>query len=77
MDQTDWVEIKHARNGRDYRLPELHYLSVDGYCPETITVYGFFGCFWHGISCQPFRVLFTTNDHTLAARYEHVRDWSR
>jgi hypothetical protein len=48
MEQTDGVEIKHARNGREYRLPELPRFSVDGYCPETNTAYEFFGCFHHG-----------------------------
>ena len=35
MEQTEGVEIKHARNGREYSLPELLHFSVDGYCPET------------------------------------------
>jgi hypothetical protein len=38
MEQTDGVVIKHARNGREYRLPELPHFSVDGYCAETNTV---------------------------------------
>jgi hypothetical protein len=29
MVQTDGVAIKHARNKREYRLPELSHLSVD------------------------------------------------
>jgi hypothetical protein len=24
----------HARNGREFRLPELHHLNVDRYCPQ-------------------------------------------
>ena len=32
MEQTDGVATKHARNGREYRLPELPHFSVDGYC---------------------------------------------
>jgi len=35
MEQTDGVAIKHARNGREYRLSELLHFSVDGYCAET------------------------------------------
>jgi hypothetical protein len=34
-EQTDNCKIMHGRNGREYRLPELPRLSVDGYCPET------------------------------------------
>lgn len=30
VEQTEDVEIKHTRNGRKYRLPELPHLSVDG-----------------------------------------------
>jgi len=32
MEQTDGCQIMHARNWRDYRLPELPKFSVDGYC---------------------------------------------
>jgi hypothetical protein len=34
-EQTDGCKILHGRNGREYRLPELPNLSVDGFCPET------------------------------------------
>ena len=34
-----WFIIKHARNGREYRLPELPHFSVDDYCSETNTIY--------------------------------------
>jgi hypothetical protein len=30
----DGIKILHATNGREYRLPELPHLSVDGFCPE-------------------------------------------
>jgi hypothetical protein len=30
MEQTDDCQIRHARNGREYRLPELPQYSVDG-----------------------------------------------
>jgi hypothetical protein len=39
-EQTDGCQI-HARNGREYRPPELAQYSVDGYCAETRTVYEF------------------------------------
>ena len=45
---------------------------VDGYCAETNTVYEFFGCYFHGCTCQPFRDVITTNGNTLAARYERT-----
>jgi len=41
MQEMDGCKIMHARNGREYRLPELPRFSVDGYCPETRTVYEF------------------------------------
>jgi len=72
MEQTDGVAIKHARNGREYRLSELPHFSVDGYCTETNTVYEFFGCYWHGCDCLPFRDVITTNGDTLAARYDQT-----
>jgi hypothetical protein len=72
MEQTDGVSIKNARNGREYGLLELPHFSVDGYCAETNTVYKFFGCYFHGCTCQPFRDVITTNGDTLAARYEQT-----
>jgi G:T-mismatch repair DNA endonuclease (very short patch repair protein) len=71
LQQTDGVVIKHARNGREYKLPELPHFSVDGYCAETNTIYEYFGCHWHGHHCQRFCDIPTTNGDTLAARYEH------
>jgi len=53
MEEMDGVKIVHCRKGHEYRLPELPRLSVDGYCPETKTLYEFFGCFWHRHKCQP------------------------
>jgi hypothetical protein len=47
-EQTDTCTIRHGRNGREYRLPELHHTNVDGYCEETRMVYEFNGCYWHG-----------------------------
>ena len=34
-ERTDGCTILHGRNGREYRLPELPHLSVDGFCPQT------------------------------------------
>ena len=59
-------------NGREYRLPELPHLSVDGFCPQTRTVYEFMGCYFHGHTCQPFRDLPTMAGDTLAERYERT-----
>jgi G:T-mismatch repair DNA endonuclease (very short patch repair protein) len=54
-EQTDNCKILHGRNGREYRLPELPRLSVDGYCPESKNVYEFYGCYYHGHTCMPYR----------------------
>jgi G:T-mismatch repair DNA endonuclease (very short patch repair protein) len=70
MEQMDGCRIMHARNGREYRPPELAKYSVDGYCPETKVIYEFFGCFWHGHTCQPYRDVSTMSGDTLAERYE-------
>jgi len=72
MEQTDGVVIKHARNGREYRLRELPHFSVDGYCAETNAIYEFVVCHWHGFSFQPFRDVITTNGDFMAARYEQT-----
>jgi G:T-mismatch repair DNA endonuclease (very short patch repair protein) len=71
-EQTDGCRIRHGRNGREFRLPELPNFSVDGYFSETKTVYEFNGCYWHGHSCQPFRDTPTAADDTLAERYERT-----
>jgi len=73
MEEEDNCKILHARNGREYRLPELPHFSVHGYCAETHTVYEFVGCFFHGcVKCQPFRDLKTLGEDTLAERYERT-----
>ena len=56
-ERTDRCKISHGRNGREFRLPELPLLSVDGYCHEKRTVYEFHGCFWHGQPVYPFEML--------------------
>ena len=72
MIEIEGCKIMHARNGREYRLPELPRFSVDVYCPETRTIYEFLGCFFHGYKCQPFRDHETMNEDTLAERYERI-----
>jgi hypothetical protein len=72
MEQTDGCHIQHARNGREYRPPELPHYSVDGYCAETRTVYEFLGCYYHGCTCQTFRDVKTLGGDTLSERYEQT-----
>lgn len=47
---TEQIYIQHAENGGEYRvqLTRGKFLSFDGYCRETNTVYEFYGDFWHG-----------------------------
>ena len=42
-EQTEGVVIKHARNGRENRLPELPHFSVDGYLQRRIKFMSFSG----------------------------------
>ena len=72
VEQAERCSIRHARNGREVRLPEVPQFSVDGYCEETRTVYEFYGCFWHGHTCQPYRDVKTMSGETLADRYERT-----
>lgn len=60
--KTDGCKILHGRNGREYRLPEHPHRSVDGFCPETRTVYEFCGCFYSGHTCIPFRDVSTGSE---------------
>ena len=69
---TDGCTILHARNGHEYRPPELPHLSVDGFCAETKIVYDFLGRFYHGDTCQPFRDVTTLGRDTLAERNERT-----
>jgi len=48
MDEMDSCKIMHARNGREYRLPEFPRFIIEGYCAETRIVYEFLGCFATG-----------------------------
>jgi len=72
MEEEDKCKILHARNFREYRLPDLPHFSVDGYCAETRTVFEFMGCFFHRWNCQPFRDLKTLGEDTLTERYEQT-----
>jgi G:T-mismatch repair DNA endonuclease (very short patch repair protein) len=71
-EKEDACKILHARNGREFRLPQLPNLRVDGYCHVTNTVYEFLGCLWHGHTCLPFRDVPTMGGETLAERYENT-----
>ena len=71
-EENDVCKIRDARNGPEYRLPELPRLSVDGFCAETRTVYEFFGCLYHGHTCLSFRDVTTLGGDTLAQRYEQT-----
>ena len=47
--------VQHVRNEGEYKIPGTH-IHVDGYCPDTHTVYEFQGCFTHGCpTCYPNR----------------------
>jgi len=73
VERTDECHIQHARNRREFRLPELPHYSVDGYCAETRTIYEFIGCYYHGCKCQPFRDVKTrASGESLAERYEQT-----
>jgi len=53
MEEKDSAKTMHGRNGRAYKVLELPHFSVDGYSLETRTIYEFFGCYFHGHTCQP------------------------
>ena len=73
-EQTDGCTIRHARNRREYIPPEISRLNVDSFCAETRTVYGFFGCLYHGHTCLPYRDVTTLRGDTLAQRYEQTME---
>jgi G:T-mismatch repair DNA endonuclease (very short patch repair protein) len=68
--ETDGCRILHGGNGREYRLPDIPNLSVDGFCAESRTVYEFLGCYWHGHTCLHYRDVRTMCGDTLVERYE-------
>jgi hypothetical protein len=71
-EKADGFKILQARNGREYRLPELPHLSADGFCPETRKVLQFCGFFCHGHTCLPFHDVTTMFANTLAERHEQT-----
>ena len=73
-EQTDGCTIRHARNGSEYRPPELPRLSVDRFFAQKRTVYEFFGCLYHGHTCLPFRYVTILGGDTLAPRYEQTME---
>ena len=47
--------LQHVHNAGEFRVPGTPF-TVDGFHPETGTVYEFHGCFWHGCpTCYPRR----------------------
>jgi len=52
MVQTDGCTIMHARNGREFRLPELPRYSDDGNCAENKTVVEILGCFGTAVNVK-------------------------
>ena len=73
MERTDGCHIQHARNGQEFRPPELPHHSVDGYCAETRTIHEFLGSYYHACKCQTFRDVKTqASGKTLAERYEQT-----
>jgi len=47
--QTEHINIQHAKNGGEVQIPYFgSFISFDGYCKETNTVYEFHGDYWHG-----------------------------
>ena len=56
-ERTKGCRISHGRIGREFRLPELPTISVDGYYHVTDKVYEFNGCSLHGHTCPSFRVV--------------------
>jgi len=72
MEETDRVNLMHCRKRREYMLHELPSFSVNGYCPETLTVFEFFGCFYHGQTSQPFRDVTIFRGDKSAQRYEQT-----
>ena len=63
------VQILHCHNRREYRLPYLPRFIVDVYSPDIIRVSEFFGCFFHGHTCQPFRDVSTMSGDNLEEMY--------
>ena len=60
-ERTDGCTILHARNGREYRTPELPNLSVDGFCPECTS------------SSVAFSTVTRVNPFVTSPHYEGIR----
>jgi G:T-mismatch repair DNA endonuclease (very short patch repair protein) len=71
-EQTYECRIMHGRNGREYRLPQVPHLSIDGLCEETKTLYKFWSCYWHGHTCPAFGDVNNMPGDTLAQRHERT-----
>ena len=65
-EEGDDVAAAYGGNGRSHwslvQGTRIAPINVDGYCPETGTIYEFFGCYFHGHTYQPFRDVITTSD---------------
>ena len=65
------TRIQHARNHGEHQVPGTPY-SVDGYNPDTHTVYESYGCYPHGCrTCYPQRT--KMQDRLLDRSMEDVR----
>lgn len=48
IEQREGIKIQHRGNSdKEYTIPGTKYV-VDGFCPDTNTVYEFHGNYWHG-----------------------------
>lgn len=47
MSYNDSIEIVHAKNGGEYRIPGTNF-RADGYDEPNNTIYEFLGDYWHG-----------------------------
>ena len=68
--------IQHVRNEGEYKIPGTNF-HVDGYCPDTHTVYEFQGCFTHGCpTCFPHRYEKHPRNHdrTMQDVYDATQD---
>jgi len=65
-------KILHCRNGREYGLPDIPRFNVIGFCPDSKSVYEFFGCYYHGYTCKSLREVSTVSPDTLADKYERT-----
>ena len=71
-EQLDGCRIMHGRNGREYKLPALPRLCVDGFCKETNTVYEFWGFYWQGHTCLPHRDITKGAGDTLVQLFQRT-----